>query len=134
MKVHILRQVTAAIIKKDGKYLICQRSADDECGLQWEFPGGKLEEGETLEECIIREIKEELNLDIKVLDVFTTNVYHIFDKEVLFTVFNAEIVGGTMKLNEHNDARWVTLEELPDYEFMPADIVFVEKLLSEKKQ
>ncbi|SHI83506.1 8-oxo-dGTP diphosphatase [Lutispora thermophila DSM 19022] len=126
---YIVKQVTAAIIKKDGKYLICQRGADDECGLLWEFPGGKLEEGETLEECIIREIKEELDLDIRVLDVFTTNVYHFDNKEVLFTVFNAEITGGTMKLNEHNDAKWVTLGELADYEFMPADIVFVEKLL-----
>lgn len=129
----MLRQVTAALIKKDDKYLICQRSADDECGLLWEFPGGKLEEGETLEECIIREIKEELDLDIRVLDVFTTNVYHFNNKEILFTIFNAEIIGGTMKLNEHNDARWVTLEEMPSYEFMPADIVFVERLLNGKK-
>lgn len=132
MRVYIVRQVTAAIIKRDGKYLICQRNADDECGLLWEFPGGKLEEGETLEECIIREIKEELDLDISVLNIFTTNVYHFDNKEILFTVFNAEIVGGTMKLNEHNDARWVTLEEMSSYEFMPADIVFVEKLLSDK--
>ena len=129
----MLRQVTAALIKKDDKYLICQRSADDECGLLWEFPGGKLEEGETLEECIIREIKEELDLDIRVLDVFTTNVYHFNNKEILFTIFNAEIIGGTMKLNEHNDARWVTLEEMPSYEFMTADIVFVERLLNGKK-
>lgn len=130
---YILRQVAAALIKKDGKYLICQRSAEDECGLLWEFPGGKLEEGETLEECIIREIKEELDLDIRVLGVFTTNIYRFDGKEILFTVFNAEIVGGDMKLKEHNDARWVTLEEMKSYKFMPADVVFVEKLLNENK-
>ena len=127
-----MKDVTAAIIKDDGRYLICQRGAEDECGLLWEFPGGKLEEGESLEECIIREIKEELELDIRVLEVFTTNVYHFDSKEILFTVFNAEITGGSMRLNVHNDARWVTLEEMPLYEFMPADVNFVEKLLSRR--
>ena len=127
-----MKQVTAAIIKDNGRYLICQRGAEDECGLLWEFPGGKLEEGESLEECIIREIKEELELDIRVLDIFTTNVYHFDSKEIFFTVFNAEIIGGIMKLNVHNDAKWVTLEEMLLYEFMPADIGFVEKLLNRK--
>lgn len=127
-----MKQVTAALIKNNDKYLICQRAEDDECPLQWEFPGGKLEEGETLEECIIREIKEELELDIKVNGIFTTNVYHFAGREIFFTVFNAEIVGGSMKLNVHNDAKWVTLDEMSQYGFMPADIVFVEKLLAER--
>lgn len=127
-----MKQVTAALIKNNDRYLICQRAEDDECPLQWEFPGGKLEEGETLEECIIREIKEELELDIKVNGIFTTNVYHFAGLEIFFTVFNAEIVGGSMKLNVHNDAKWVTLEEMSQYGFMPADIVFVEKLLAER--
>ena len=122
------RQVTAAIIRENDKYLICQRGAEDECGLLWEFPGGKLEDGETLEECIIREIKEELELDIKIIDIFATNVYRFNGKEALFTVFNAEIAGGSIRLNVHNDARWVSLGELYQYDFMPADTVFVKKL------
>lgn len=124
----MLRQVTAAIIRHNDKYLICQRSAEDECGLLWEFPGGKLEDGETLEECIIREIKEELELNIKIIDIFATNVYRFNGKEILFTAFNAEIVSGSIKLNVHNDARWVSLEKLYQYDFMPADTVFVKKL------
>ena len=124
----MMKQVTAAIMKENGKYLICQRAADDECGLLWEFPGGKLEEGESLEECIIREIEEELELDIEPVDVFATSIYEFKNRKAVFTVFNAKIIGGTMKLNVHNDARWVSLKELGDYDFMPADIVFIEKL------
>lgn len=125
-----MKQVTAAIIKDNDKYLICQRGADDECSLLWEFPGGKLEEGETLEECIIREIKEELDLDIKVQGIFTTSIYYFNHKEIYFTVYNAVIVAGQMKLNVHNDVRWVGLNELNKYTFMPADIEFVEKLIN----
>lgn len=123
-----MKQVTAAIMKKDDKYLICQRSSNDECSLLWEFPGGKLEEGETLEECIVREIKEELELDIKVQGIFTTSIYSFDQKEIYFTVYNSMIVGGKMKLNVHNDVKWVTLNELDEFNFMPADIEFVDKL------
>ncbi len=124
-----MKQVTAAIIKNNDKYLICQRSLDDECSLLWEFPGGKLEEMETLEECIIREIKEELELDIEIQDIFTTSIYHYDQKEIYFTVYNALIAGGKMKLNVHNAAKWVALEDLQLYDFMPADIEFVDKLI-----
>ena len=127
-----MKQVTAAIIKDHDKYLICQRGTDDECSLLWEFPGGKLEKGETLEACIIREIKEELELDIKVQDVFTTSIYHFNQKEIHFTVYDAVIITGEMKLNVHNDAKWVALNELAKYNFMPADIEFVEKLVRGK--
>ena len=129
-----MKQVTAAIIKDNDKYLICQRDAEDECSLLWEFPGGKLEEGETLEECIVREIKEELDLEIKVQDIFTTSIYFFDHKEIHFTVYNAVIVAGQMKLNVHNDARWVTVNELELYKFMPADIEFVEKLVNVNAQ
>ncbi len=123
-----MKQVTAAIIRKDDKMLICQRAPDDECGMLWEFPGGKLEDGETLEQCIIREIREELELDIKVLGIFTESVYRFENKEIFFTVFNTEIMGGVMKLNVHNTAEWVTIKEMSNYKFMPADIEFVDKL------
>lgn len=126
-----MREVTAAIIRDGEKILICQRGADDECGMLWEFPGGKRENGETLEECIIREIREELELDIKVLSVFTKSIYRFNGKEVYFTVFNAEICGGQLRLNVHNAAEWVTAEEMAGYEFMPADIEFVEKMMKE---
>lgn len=126
-----MKQVTAAIIKNNDKYLICQRNSDDECSLLWEFPGGKLEERETLEECIIREIKEELELDIQIQDIFTTSIYRYDQKEIYFTVYNVLIVGGRMKLNVHNEAKWVDLEDLHLYDFMPADKEFVNKLIKE---
>lgn len=125
-----MKEVTAAIIRHGHKILICQRDEADECGMLWEFPGGKREPGESLEECIVREIREELELDIHTQGVFTTSVYKFNGKEIYFTVFNAEITGGVMKLNVHNAAEWVTIKELCNYEFMPADIEFVEKLTS----
>lgn len=128
-----MKEVTAAIIRDGEKILICQRAADDECGMLWEFPGGKRENGETLEECIIREIREELELDIKVLGVFTKSIYYFNGNEIYFTVYNAEITGGLIKLNVHNAAEWVTIEQLGSYEFMPADIEFVDKILKEGK-
>lgn len=124
-----MKEVTAAIIRDGDKILICQRSGDDEFAMLWEFPGGKRENGETLEECIIREIQEELELEIKVLKVFTTSVYYFNGNEIHFTVYDAQIIGGMIKLNVHNAAKWVKADELPEYKFMPADIEFVEKIL-----
>jgi 8-oxo-dGTP diphosphatase len=124
-----MKEVTAAIIRNADKILICQRAKDDECSMLWEFPGGKREEGESLEECIIREIHEELELEIKVLGIFTKSTYYYDGKEIYFTVFNAEVTGGVMKLNVHNAAKWVEVREISMYEFMPADIEFVDKIL-----
>ena len=123
-----MKEVTAAIIQNGEKVLICQRAADDECGMLWEFPGGKREENETLVECITREIREELALEIKVLGVFTRSTYKFNGNEIFFTVYNTEINSGELRLNVHNASVWVTKEELKNYEFMPADIEFVKKL------
>ena len=128
-----MKEVTAAIIRDGDKILICQRAANDECAMLWEFPGGKREDNETLEECIIREINEELELDIKVLGVFTRSIYHFNGNEISFIVYNTEITSGELRLNVHNAAEWVTIKELSGYEFMPADIEFVEKLVADGK-
>jgi len=127
-----MREVTAAIIRDGKKILICQRAADDECDMLWEFPGGKRENGETLEECIIREIREELELDIKILGVFTRSIYYYNNNEIYFTVFNTEISSGVLSLNVHNAAEWVTVEEMTGYKFMPADIEFVRKMMKKR--
>lgn len=128
-----MKEVTAAIIHDGVNILICQRAADDECGMLWEFPGGKKETGETLEECIVREIKEELELDIRVIDVFTKSIYRYNGNEIFFTVYDAEIADGVLRVNVHNAVEWVTIEKLTGYEFMPADMEFVEKLLDNYK-
>ena len=132
MKQKVFKRVTGAIIRRDGRILIAQRAADDECPLMWEFPGGKIEEGETEEACIVREIKEELNLDIRPVGVFMRIVYHLEEKRIPITFFNAEITGGEMRMNVHADVRWIKQEEIADYTFMPPDARAVKKLLTQK--
>ena len=121
-------QVTAAIIQQEGKYLICQRAHDDELPLLWEFPGGKLEPGETLEECIVRECQEELGVDIRVCGQFGRTSYPHKQWELVFTFFQAEIVAGTLTLAVHEQIRWVSAAELKGYVFCPADVEIVEQL------
>lgn len=126
-------QVTAAVMMKNDNVLICQRAKDDDAGLMWEFPGGKLEEGETPEQCIVREIKEELDLDIRVECILAESDYY-FTRHVHFTFFKAEITGGDMKLNVHDDAKWVYINTLTDYDFFPADVPVVEQLMREYRE
>ena len=121
-------EVTAAIIRDQDKLLICQRASEDDLPDLWEFPGGKLEPGETLEDCIRREIQEELCLRIEPVSVFGTTCYPYKDKMLNFTFFNAVRLDGQMRLLVHRDARWVGLEALGDYVFMPGDVPVVEAL------
>lgn len=123
-------QVTAAIFCKNDKYLICQRAHDDALPLLWEFPGGKAEAGETLEQCVVRECKEELDVDIKVLGVFGKTKYSYAGKELVFTFFTAEIIGGEVTKNVHEQIKWVSISDLKDYTFCPADVEIVERLMN----
>ena len=122
-------RVAAALIKKEGKFLICQRPAHKARGLLWEFVGGKLEKGESKEQALIRECKEELDVTVKPGGVFMQLVHEYPDITVELTVFNAEIAKGKIKLLEHNDAKWITPEEIPEYEFCPADKDILEKII-----
>lgn len=123
-----MTQVAAAIIRKDGKFLICQRGAGGNCAFLWEFPGGKLEPDETLEECLIRECKEELEIEISVKGIFAETTYKYPEREIAFTFFEAEIIGGELKMNVHNDMQWVLPSELKNYKFCSADVEIMEKL------
>ena len=122
-------QVTAAIFCKNGKYLICQRAHDDALPLLWEFPGGKVEEGESLEQCIVRECKEELDVDVRVLGEFGRTSYSHAGNELVFSFFTAEIISGELTVNVHEQIRWVSASELKDYAFCPADVEIVGKLI-----
>lgn len=90
---------------------------------------GKLEYGETLEECLVREYKEELEIDIKVGEVFATTEYKYIDLKMSFTFFEAELIYGKLKLNVHNDVKRVLPEELKNYDFCPADVEVVKRLV-----
>lgn len=127
-------QVTAAIFCKNDEYLICQRAHDDALPLLWEFPGGKVEEGETLEQCIVRECKEELAVDIQVLGEFGRTSYPHAGNELIFTFFTAEIVGGELSVNVHEQIKWVPIAELKDYSFCPADIEIVERIITVERE
>ena len=121
-------EVVAAIIKKEDKIFITRRSYGEFTDM-WEFPGGKIELGETREEALIREIKEELELDINNLEYLTTVEYDYPNFHLTMHCFICEICGGKLNLNAHNDAKWVSLDELSKEKWVPADVKVVEKLV-----
>ena len=120
--------VTAAIIKKGDKYLIAQRKRGSHQGLKWEFPGGKVEEGESPEACLEREIKEELNMTIIVGDIFKV-VSHTYDAgQVILLCYLCQVKEGEPDNIDCQDWKWVTPREMADYDFAPPDIPVVKKL------
>ena len=116
-----MTEVVAALIWKNDKFMICQRPANKARGLLWEFVGGKVELGETKEQALIRECKEELNVLLSVGDVFMDVIHEYPDLTVHLTLFNATIFEGEPQKIEHNDIKWITPSEIPNYEFCPAD-------------
>lgn len=125
-----MTEVVAALIRDNDKFMICQRPANKARPLLWEFVGGKVEPGETKEQALIRECKEELDITIEVDDVFTEAIHEYPDITIRLTVFNAKIAKGVPKLIEHNDLKWITPDEIPQYEFCPADAVILKKILN----
>lgn len=124
-------QVVAALIRDGDKFLIGQRPAHKKRGLLWEFVGGKTEPGETKEEALARECKEELDIEVKVNDVFIEVIHEYPDINVCLTLFNAEIVSGEIKLLEHVAIKWITRDEIDDYDFCPADVDILAKIKKE---
>ena len=114
-------EVTAAIIRKNGKILICQRPAEKNCGLLWEFPGGKIEAGETGEQCIVRECQEELGITLSVERELTDITYEYPDRIVHLHFYLCSIAAGVPEKKEHNALVWITHGEIYQYEFCPAD-------------
>ena len=114
-------EVVAALIWNGEKFMICQRPANKARALLWEFVGGKVESGETKEQALIRECREELNVLISVGDVFMDVIHEYPDITVHLTLFNATIADGEPQKLEHNDIRWISPSEIPNYEFCPAD-------------
>ncbi len=121
-------EVVCAVIKKENNYFICQRGPKGEVGYKWEFPGGKIEEGETHEEALIREIKEELKTDIHVLDYVQT-VHHEYNTFILtMHAYLCNVISGDLELSEHLDKAWVSVEDFINYDFAEADKPIVRKI------
>ena len=127
----MMTEVVAALIWDRNKFMICQRPAHKARGLLWEFVGGKVESGETKEQALIRECKEELAVTLSVGDVFMDVVHEYPDLMVHLTVFNAIIDEGVPQKLEHNDIKWITPSEIPNYNFCPADDEILKEILSD---
>ena len=121
-------EVVAGLIWRGDRFMICQRPKDKARALLWEFVGGKVEKGESAEDALVRECKEELDIIVKPLDVFCDVVHTYPDIIVHLTLFNAEILSGEPKLIEHNDLRWITPDEIDNFEFCPADVEILERI------
>ena len=121
-------EVVAALIWNQDKFMICQRPAHKTRGLLWEFVGGKVEPGETKEQALIRECQEELAVTLDVGEVFMDVVHEYPDLTVHLTLFHATIREGIPQKLEHNDIRWITADEIGQYEFCPADEEILERL------
>ena len=124
-------QVVAALIWDGGKFMACQRPAHKARGLLWEFVGGKVEPGETKEQARIRECREELDVDIAVGDVFMEVIHEYPDITVELTLFHATIAFGQPKKLEHNDIRFITPAEIPNYDFCPADEEILKRIMEQ---
>jgi len=114
-------EVVAALIWKGNQFMICQRPAHKARGLLWEFVGGKVEPGETLQEALVRECREELDVTVTVGELFAELIHEYPDLTVHLMLFHATIADGIPQKMEHNDIRWISIEETNDYPFCPAD-------------
>ena len=123
-----MTEVVAALIWRENRFLICQRPTTKTLSLLWEFAGGKVQPGETREQALIRECREELAVPVSVGEVFAEVTHTYPDLTVHLTLFHAAIAEGTPQMREHNDIRWITVDEIPQYDFCPADQPILESL------
>ena len=122
-------KVVAAILQKEDKILIARKKQGKPLAGYFEFPGGKIEEGETPEESLIRELMEEMNIKIAVKEYIGESIYDYGnDKVISLLGYTAEIIDGEIKLSDHDRYDWVTLEQINNYKIAPADIPLIDKL------
>jgi 8-oxo-dGTP diphosphatase len=125
----ILIDVTCAIILFDDKILVTQRSEQMKLPLKWEFPGGKLEINESVEECIIREIKEEINIEVAITRKMSNSIFDYGDFKINLIPFVADYVSGKIILSEHRAYKLLEKEELLNFDWAEADIPILEEFL-----
>lgn len=123
-----MTEVVAALIWQNDRFLICQRPPHKKRGMLWEFVGGKVESGEGREQALIRECQEELAITLDVKELFCEVEHHYPDIAIHLTLFQATIAQGKPQKLEHNDLRWITVPEIGNYEFCPADQEILKKI------
>jgi 8-oxo-dGTP diphosphatase len=126
-------KVTAAIIERDGRILIGKRKLGRFAG-RWEFPGGKVEAGETPEACLVRELREELAVEARIETLFLSTRHIYVHMPIELITYKVEVLSGDFCLNDHTEIRWVLPEELDMYDFPEADKAVIEKLMTEKHE
>lgn len=124
----MINVVAGVITNEDGKILITQRNFKKAQGGLWEFPGGKIEPNEKREEAIVRELKEELDIDIQVESYLAEKVFNYPEKDINLIALECKIINGQIKLLEHEDYKWVSKNELDNFEFAPADVFIIKKI------
>ena len=123
-----MTEVVAALIWDGDRFLVCQRPKHKNRGLLWEFVGGKVEPGETPEQALVRECREELGVTICVGDLFMELVHDYHDMKIHLSLYNAAIIQGTPQKLEHNNIRWITAQEIDTMDFCPADESILRKI------
>ena len=125
-------RVTAAIIEKNGKILIAKRRAGDRFEGKWEFPGGKLEPGEAPEECLRRELREELGIETRIGEPILTSRYESALLSIELLAYRVTYLSGKFRFSDHDDIQWVAAAELGQFDFTEPDLPIV-RLIIEKK-
>jgi 8-oxo-dGTP diphosphatase len=130
----IIPVVAGIIFDKMGRILLAQRREEDPLPMKWEFPGGKIKEGESPEECLLREIHEELGLEVIIERPFHVVNHSYPERDILLIAYLCRYDGGKVRLSAHRDYRWVDPERLDDMDLAPADIPIVMKLIGKLKE
>ncbi|MBI4351356.1 MAG: (deoxy)nucleoside triphosphate pyrophosphohydrolase [Elusimicrobia bacterium] len=127
-----MKQVTAAVLVKDGKVLLARRKPGDALAGKWEFPGGKLEPGETPEACLRRELREEFGVDTKIGAFICSSKFEYKHLPIELLAYRVEHLSGEFKLNDHDRIEWAAPAELPKYDLCSADIPVLSRVLKIK--
>jgi 8-oxo-dGTP diphosphatase len=123
------KKVTAAILRKGGRILIAKRQSRDAFGGKWEFPGGKIEEGETPEQCLKRELLEEFGLETTIQGLLCVVPYSYLNGSILLYAYEVTQSGGAVNLNVHDEVQWAEMRDLVRYDFLEADRLIIKKLM-----
>jgi 8-oxo-dGTP diphosphatase len=125
--------VTAGVIRWQDKVLIARRAGNDPLAGKWEFPGGKVERGETPEECLARELHEEFGIRVRINGFLAETHYEYPGRRIRLLFYDVDYVSGEVTLTTHDEYDWARIESLPRYTFAPADVSFMNRLVAETR-